>query len=172
MERVIVGVDGSPQSIAALQVAAREAECRGTRVEAVYVYTAPHELVEFATVTGLVTVSSATDSPPAVHELRRERDRIAADVREHAEGRLRQFAELAGVEPDIVDFTVISDPHPSKVLLNLAKDAGLLVVGSRGLGAIKRRLLGSVSHEIVQHAPCSVLVVRSDEIEGIAATTA
>jgi nucleotide-binding universal stress UspA family protein len=39
----------------------------------------------------------------------------------------------------------------------------LLVVGSRGLGAIKRLLLGTVSDYLIHHAPCSVLVVRSDD---------
>jgi nucleotide-binding universal stress UspA family protein len=40
-------------------------------------------------------------------------------------------------------------------------DIGLLVMGSRGLGPIKRRLMGSVSESVVRHASCPVLVARS-----------
>jgi nucleotide-binding universal stress UspA family protein len=40
-------------------------------------------------------------------------------------------------------------------------DFGLIVMGSRGLGPIKRRLMGSVSESVVRHAPCPVLVARS-----------
>jgi nucleotide-binding universal stress UspA family protein len=40
-------------------------------------------------------------------------------------------------------------------------DIGLLVMGSRGLGPIKRRLMGSVSESVVRHSSCPVLVARS-----------
>jgi nucleotide-binding universal stress UspA family protein len=46
------------------------------------------------------------------------------------------------------------------VLLDVAHDADLLVVGSRGLGAFKDLLLGSVSEHCVRHANCPVIVVR------------
>ena len=42
-------------------------------------------------------------------------------------------------------------------------DAGLVVVGSRGLGGIRRALMGSVSDSVVRHAHCPVLVVRREE---------
>ena len=52
--------------------------------------------------------------------------------------------------------------HPANEILNVAHDrkAELIVTGARGLGAIGRLFLGSVSSRIVQHANCSVLVVR------------
>jgi nucleotide-binding universal stress UspA family protein len=46
------------------------------------------------------------------------------------------------------------------VLLDEAKSADLIVVGNRGRGELKSLLLGSVSQELVHHAPCPVLVVR------------
>jgi nucleotide-binding universal stress UspA family protein len=46
------------------------------------------------------------------------------------------------------------------VILNSAKDADLVVVGSRGLNPIQRLLLGSVSSKVVHRAECDVLVVR------------
>ena len=48
----------------------------------------------------------------------------------------------------------------ASVLINVARDADLLVVGSRGLGTFKELLLGSVSERCVRHASCPVVVVR------------
>jgi len=52
--------------------------------------------------------------------------------------------------------------RPDKEIVDLAEeiDAGLVVVGSRGLGGVRRALVGSVSDSVVRHAPCPVLVVR------------
>ena len=54
---------------------------------------------------------------------------------------------------------------PDKEIVGLAgeMEAGLVVLGSRGLGAVGRVLLGSVSDSVVRHAHCSVLVVRDPE---------
>jgi nucleotide-binding universal stress UspA family protein len=54
---------------------------------------------------------------------------------------------------------------PGPALAELAKDGefNLIVVGSHGSGVLKRMLLGSTSHFLVQHAPCPVLVIRSEE---------
>ena len=55
--------------------------------------------------------------------------------------------------------------HPADQMLSLTKrkNADLLVVGSRGMTGLRRFFLGSVSHNLVQHAPCSVLVVRQPQ---------
>jgi nucleotide-binding universal stress UspA family protein len=55
---------------------------------------------------------------------------------------------------------------PARALLELAATADLLVVGSRGLGAVRRVLLGSVSEKVLQHAPCPVLIVRESSAPG------
>ena len=49
---------------------------------------------------------------------------------------------------------------PAKSLIDLSRDARMLVVGSRGRGGLAGMLLGSVSHTVVLHAPCPVVVVR------------
>ncbi len=53
----------------------------------------------------------------------------------------------------------VIEGHPSRVLLEAAEGADLLVVGSRGLGGLGRVLLGSVGSEVVHHAPCPVVIV-------------
>ena len=55
--------------------------------------------------------------------------------------------------------------RPDEEIVSLADEigAGLIVVGSRGLGDIRRALMGSVSDSVVRHAPCPVLVVRGEK---------
>ena len=55
--------------------------------------------------------------------------------------------------------------RPAQEIVNLADKiaAGLIVVGSRGLGGIRRALMGSVSDSVVRHAHCPVMVVRKEE---------
>jgi nucleotide-binding universal stress UspA family protein len=65
---------------------------------------------------------------------------------------------LAGVD---VERVVIDDRHPAEALVEASNDADLLVVGSRGRGGFKQLLLGSVSHAVVLHATCPVVVVPS-----------
>jgi nucleotide-binding universal stress UspA family protein len=55
--------------------------------------------------------------------------------------------------------------HRDRAIVELAEElgAGLIVMGSRGQGGVKRALLGSVSDSVVQHAHCPVLVVREEK---------
>jgi nucleotide-binding universal stress UspA family protein len=58
--------------------------------------------------------------------------------------------------------THLKSGEPDKEILRMAEDlgAGLIVIGSRGLGAVSRTLMGSVSESVVRHAHCPVFVVR------------
>ena len=56
--------------------------------------------------------------------------------------------------------TVVGHGSPAKVIIEAAKDADLVVVGSRGLGGFTGLLLGSVSAHLVHHSPCTVVVVK------------
>ncbi len=59
----------------------------------------------------------------------------------------------------------VSERHPSDGIVRVAEDieADLIVMGSRGLGGIRRALMGSVSDSVVRHAQCPVLVGRKEE---------
>ena len=68
-------------------------------------------------------------------------------------------AEMSGVR---IDRHPVEGPTVP-TLLDAASDADLLVVGSRGLGGFKGLILGSVSQQCVQHAPCPVVIVHSGD---------
>jgi nucleotide-binding universal stress UspA family protein len=91
---------------------------------------------------------------------------VASDIKELRVG-VRRFvrefvADLVADSPDVdVDAVAIhNEETPAQVLVEEAADAELLVVGSRGLGGFRELLLGSVSHQCVQHATCPVVVIR------------
>jgi nucleotide-binding universal stress UspA family protein len=93
----------------------------------------------------------------AVHyeSLEKERERAAADVS-------RVAGEAARQAPDLTVTTATFEGSPKNNLLTEAEHWGadLVVVGSHGRGAVGRFLLGSVSHALALHAPCSVEIVR------------
>lgn len=136
MERIVVGYDGSEHARKALERAAEIA--RGANVTVV---TAIHVLPH---------VGKGPGSGPV--------DRVEAAERRQELADAKAFLEQHGIETRAV--AGVGDP--ARVILEEAKEWGadLIVVGSRGLGAAGRLLLGSVSTSVVQHAPCDVLVVR------------
>ena len=162
MVEVVVGVDGSQQSLHALRLAAQEARSRSARLHAVYVYQPVHGSNLPAAAAVAVTGRWAASGASVMREAYRHSAEQQEEARRHAEGLLAQVIreaedDLAGMA---VERTVISDEHPSAALVRLSAGADLLVVGSRGLGGFRGLLLGSVSQQCVQHATCPVLVVR------------
>jgi nucleotide-binding universal stress UspA family protein len=81
---------------------------------------------------------------------RGQRDRILDDALEQASA-----GDIEGVEVR----RTIAAGNPASVLCDAAGDADLVVGGARGMGGFKGRLVGSVSHQVVGHAPCPVVVV-------------
>ena len=73
----------------------------------------------------------------------------SAKARDHARAR----------EPSVDVETRLVEGHPGAVLVDVSRDARLLVVGSRGRGGFKDLLMGSVSTSCVHHAQCPVVVV-------------
>jgi nucleotide-binding universal stress UspA family protein len=138
VERIVVGIDGSDASRKALRWAidvAGEAE-----VVALHAYDV------------LLSSLEASPSPPT--------DVVGLAVESH-EGAIRLATALVdevGGENSNVTVKAVEGP-PAEVLLEAAAEADLLAVGSHGAG-LADVLLGSVSLECVQHAPCPVLVHR------------
>lgn len=134
----VVGIDGSPGSMAALRWAIREASSRGVAVHAVTAWEFPME----STFGDMTTVG---DFHPVIA----------------AEEILVAALADAGVATD--DETVTTTPvegHPAEVLMQMAEGAELLVVGSRGFGPIFGAPLGSVSQYVAAHAACPVVVIK------------
>ncbi|MDQ7908997.1 universal stress protein [Phytohabitans sp. ZYX-F-186] len=133
--RIVVGIDGSEASKDALRWAVRQAKLTGAPIEAVMAW-------EFPAYYGW---APADDFDLA--EVSRDALRAAVD-------------DALGVERTAQVRQVVAEGNPARVLIDAAKDASLLVVGSRGHGGFAGALLGSVSQHCAQHAPCPVVVVR------------
>lgn len=141
MPGIIVGIDGSGQSRRALDWAIHEAAVRHTPLTVLTVQQA---------------VTSFWGGPmiyPEDRELAEHALKVAQDETDDA---LRAVAEDAR-PPEV---TVQAVPGlPAEEILGLAKDADMIVVGSRGAGGFKKLLMGSVATQVTHHAHCPVVVI-------------
>jgi nucleotide-binding universal stress UspA family protein len=152
---IVVGVDGSSESRRALRWAVEETRYRGGQLVVVYAY-------EFAPAWRSYALEAETATGEQLELAREAFERDEADAREHAHQLLEQA--LADLHEGDVDVTLrpVHSHHPAHTLVEIAADADLLVVGSRGRGGFAGLVLGSVSQQCVQHAPCPVTVVPSE----------
>ena len=136
--RILVGFDGSLFAEQAFEMALNLAALAGARLGVVSVATLPEPPGEVET---QATLESATEHYEAAYE----------NLRRRAEGR--------GLTLE----TRILVGHPAEQIIRLAASTqvDLIVVGHRGRSRISEWISGSVSKRVVNHAPCSVLVVRS-----------
>lgn len=140
---VVVGVDGSPGSRAALEYAMGDAARRGARLRVVAALAEPDYWV---TEWGPVLL------PPSSAEV----ERVGTAARQW-------IAEVTAARSQEaqVPIEVSAVPGPAaKALIDAAQDADLLVLGHRGRGRVASTLLGSVGMRCVVDAPCPVTVVR------------
>jgi len=145
---VLAGVDGSPGSLAAADLAAAEAELRGVPLELVHALVLPMAA-------GPATVP---DLPPMAPGGPRFDD---APVREYASRLLDETAARArATHPDLPVVTRLRDGYPAGVLTDASRQASLVVVGHRGGGGFTDLLTGSVAIQLANHAACPVIVVR------------
>jgi nucleotide-binding universal stress UspA family protein len=144
---IVVGIDGSAESRAALEWALHEARCTGGEIEAVLAYES-----------GLAWIDVGSEYEAAIVE------HSAARAKEELHQTLDAVSP-DGQWPVPVHPLVVAGP-PAHVLVELGRDADLLVVGSRGRGAFAGLLLGSVSQRCAERSPCPVVVVPGPRSEG------
>lgn len=93
-------------------------------------------------------------------------ERVAEECRQEAQEVLdRQVRSIRNFGGKVAEAHLMIRSRRDEAIVQLAEEigAGLIVMGSRGLGGVRRALLGSVSDSVVRHAHCPVLVVRSHE---------
>lgn len=140
---VLVGVDGSPASEAAIGLAFEEASLRGAPLQAL------HSWLDHGLVPALAS-------------------RLDWTVLESEERALlvQRLAGWAQKYPEVDVRRVVERDRPARALVAASKAAQLVVVGSRGRGGGAGLFLGSVSHALLHHAHCPVMVARPSEVDG------
>jgi nucleotide-binding universal stress UspA family protein len=135
---IVVGVDGSESSLAALRWAVRQAELTGAPLEIVSAWEWPVSFLGWET--------PLPDDYDPSDEARRQLDKAVSAV-------------LTPGDAIEVRRSVI-EGHPAPVLEALSKTADLVVIGSHGHGEFAGMLLGSVSEHCITHCHCPVVVTR------------
>jgi nucleotide-binding universal stress UspA family protein len=145
--RIVVGVDGSAGSLAALRWAAGESRLRGGSVSVVMAWQAPH--IHGAPNLWGVGMDPSLDS-----------EKVLADAAAKEAARIE--AELQPSDDVAISWEVVGG-HPVQTLVSVSEGADMLVVGARGHGSFAGALLGSVSQALVTHAMCPVVVIPDPE---------
>lgn len=152
VKTIVVGVDGSEASRDALRWALEEARLRGSSVLAVHAWQPPAIPADVAPVPMHVPAYDVTELQPRLEEAARTSlDRTVSDV--------------AGRAEDVDVRTAVIQGAAATVLIDSSRGAELVVIGSRGRGGFAGLLLGSVSHQVAQHAACPVVICRHREDE-------
>jgi len=147
---IVVGVDGSGNSNVAVRWAAREAAMRKAPLCLIHAIEMPNPLWNAA-------------------ELRELYETDARGILEDAVADVSEFTE--GAAPREITRHIYF-ARPAQTLIDMSKDADLVVAGARGLGLVGRLLLGSVSTALVHHAHCPVAVIPQDASLPTSSTTA
>ncbi|HEY0002054.1 MAG TPA: MFS transporter [Actinoplanes sp.] len=142
-DRVVVGSDGTPTSLYAVDRAAEVAQAAQAR---------------------LVVVTAYREDEPGPTGAGPRRDILGAEAAREALA--RSVTALTRERARYIDQRIVAG-DPAKALLDAvgANPANLIVVGNRGLGADEGQLLGSVPAGVVRHAVCDVLVVQTSALD-------
>jgi nucleotide-binding universal stress UspA family protein len=145
MNTIVVGIDDSEESKNALRFGVEEGRLRGVPVVALHAWQVP-------------PLPPAIDVAPTVPPI----DPAIIVKLEEAAARLveRVVDEVVANDSTVDVRATVVEGQPASALMDAVGDDDLLIVGSHGLGGIKVLLLGSVSREVVNHAPCPVVVHR------------
>lgn len=141
--KITIAVDGSPSSNHAVQALA---------------HLAPPEEIALVHAINIPDFNYAMISPELREEVRAD---MEAKLRKEGEGILTQAKEK--LPSDFPQVQVIHQTgHPVDVILETARSSKshIIVLGARGLGSFKELVLGSTSHRVLMHAPCSTMIVK------------
>lgn len=145
---VVVGVDDSEPSRAAVRLAFEAATVRGVPL---ILYSAfPYGSADFSRYSDPVKLNPYSEE---------HRQQITAEVLELA-------ADEIAAHPDVPVEVRVEWGRPQDVLVEASRQAGLLVVGSRGRGGFRGLLLGSTSKHVIRAAHCPVIITRGQDAEG------
>jgi nucleotide-binding universal stress UspA family protein len=150
--KILLAVDGSDASMSAVSTTAALDTPRASTIEVVSV----------------VPDSFAPEGSPWPNVIRidppTDRERVLEDVR----GRLEEIATSLRTTDRTAEPRVL-EGRPATLIVDEARRFGadLIVMGARGLSAVRRLVLGSVSSEVVDHAPCPVLVARGEAVRRV-----
>lgn len=137
---ILLATDGSPQANLAADVAMDLAESTGSRLH---------------------VVAAGRTFPAAVYDEYTEtrREDLRSEAKEILDEQVRKIEERGG---DVAIAHLKLGEQRDEAIVHLAEDidAGMIVIGSRGFGGMKRALMGNVADSVVRHAHCPVLVVR------------
>lgn len=143
-EGVIVGVDGSEESLQAVQFAAAEADRGSDELTVVLAFRSPARWFKGELPSGGLAASIV------------EENRIV--LAESVAGLGEKYPDL------VIRQRLETDAEPAKALVDIASQARLLVIGSRGRGGFSRLVLGSTAHAVLLHVPCPTVVTRVHKV--------
>ncbi|MDD5452021.1 MAG: universal stress protein [Desulfovibrionales bacterium] len=143
--KILVPIDGSKYAMEAVKMVSDMARATGAQV-------------------ALMTVTPSI-ADIDIEYTARERESLEKKVTAYAERALEEAQKVlsaAGISPKT---SVVSSNSVSDAIITTAKKGrfDIIAIGSRGLGATARIILGGVASRVVNHAPCSVLVVRMEK---------
>jgi len=149
--KILVATDGSPEATRAAHTAAQIADETGSELHIVYVR--PRRLPVHP---GHYIGPEVTE-----HPLQREQELLEQEAQLLLD---TQVEEIEAVGSSVAQ-THLRAGKPDEEIVALGEElgAGLIVVGSRGRGGVRRALMGSVCDSVVRHAHCPVLVVRKEK---------
>jgi nucleotide-binding universal stress UspA family protein len=137
MKTIVVGVDGSAGSRVAVEFAAREAAAHGATLRLVSAWEVPTNVLSGGVV------------PDLYGSFEAEALKLLSDT----------AARVLELEPAVAVEQKAVEGHAGNALVDEAETADLVVIGRRGHSGFTELLLGSISHQVADHAPCPVVIV-------------
>jgi nucleotide-binding universal stress UspA family protein len=155
--KILLAIDGSESATHATQAAVELSKKTDSELNVLYVGEDPYSAAFFPPDATNAEGVQQVD-PALIEELGRQ---FEQEARQLLDAEVEKVRAVGGTVAE----AYLRMGSPAAEVVDLAQEVGvgLIVVGSRGLGGIRRALIGSVSDSVVRHAHCPVLVVRKED---------